>query len=207
MLANVLAIVAGVPLGVLLISLIVRGEEIVGMLLHVLQYLFEAITYILAALAFAATTLQLFLVRDRSKRAKQLRQRYQHEAQVRQLEATLKTWQPFTIDKNAAMRNTMLSEMHQNARTLVVPQHWDTTDIKPPTVLMLDEQSTYTAAEFERLLAQIREIQMPSSVRNNIERYASEIHPPKGSESVYSIRGRTRKGTSYRRQDSKEWPQ
>jgi len=155
MLANVLAIVAGVPLGVLLISLIVRGEEIVGMLLHVLQYLFEAITYILAALAFAATTLQLFLVRDRSKRAKQLRQRYQHEAQVRQLEATLKTWQPFTIDKNAAMRNAMLSEMHQNARTLVVPQHWDTTDIKPPRFIRpkARKASTPYAAEPEKVPA------------------------------------------------------
>lgn len=175
MLENLLAIGLGVLIGLGIIALIVRGEEIIGMLLHVLQYLLAALTYVLAALTFALATFHAMLAYDRSKRAKRLRQQHDHEVQVRNLESDLKTWQPFTVDLNAAMSNALLSETLANVRPLAIPHDWDVRFVQLPRVLMIDEAQHLTDADWERIRAVSKRI---NEIRST----------PKGSDTLYDRR-------------------
>lgn len=176
MLANLLDIAIGGLIGLGIVALIIRGEEIVGMLLHVLQYLFAALTCVTAALTLALTTLYGVLTYNQHKRAKRLRQQSDSEAQVHRLESTLKTWQPFTVDLNAAMSNALLNETLANARPLAIPRDWDVRFVQLPRVLTIDEAQHLTDSDWERLRAVSKRI---NEIRST---------PPKGSDSIYHAR-------------------
>lgn len=176
LLTNLLDIGVGALIGLGLIALIIRGEEIIGMLLHWLQYLFAALTYTLAALTTALAAFQAMLTYDYSKRAKRLRQQRESDAQIRSLESTLKTWQPFTVDLNAAMSNALLNETLANVRPLAIPHDWDVRFVQLPRVLMIDEAQRLTDDDWERIRA--------TSKRLN----ALRSTPPKGSDTLYDRR-------------------
>lgn len=105
------------------------------MLLHLFSILLNVLGYLVSCILAAIATFHAIRLFSHTRHAELEVERRAYTARILRLEKELKTWQPFTVDHNAAMSAAILEEIYHNARPLALPEGWATANLQLPSVV------------------------------------------------------------------------